>query len=311
VITPAGTWLLDSEGNKLARQLRQAVWFASEPFEGRRALQRRAGAVFEAYQVGASVPQPIAMHQVDAALLLPAADAPELATAADCRGAGRCNVELRPGATIPWGAVWTGLMPTGDLVLRRPWQLCRRGEALEVLETPSGWLEPAVGDIRPRLRLVFGPDDLVVRGGGQQVAPPACAPATAESRLNKTVVGGRAPRPIMGLFVVRGGDAKALDGERDAQARFELAGRLAVRKWVYGDRWCDDAVRQTLLINGQPPAGPLPAEVRRRYWNTIVARHAQMYREYDRAGCERALQRQLEAHRAARQGGHRLYHFGY
>lgn len=115
----------------------------------------------------------------------------------------------------------------------------------------------------------------------------------------------------MGIFLLRAEDARALDKLQNSKARFEEAQKRAVKKWTYPDRFCDDAVHQAMIFLGDPTPEMSLAEAQKRYMSTIIARHNLMYWEYDRPGCERALERMFTAKQLAQQHGYRYYQFGY
>jgi hypothetical protein len=141
---------------------------------------------------------------------------------------------------------------------------------------------------------------------------------TAEEReraLLKTLIGSESGRPIMGQFALKKEDAAKVNAafRKSSRAAFELASRLAVQKWVYEDRWCNDAVRQIVLFGlGDEKATTMTADdLKSKLMDKILDRHYLMYKERTPEGCERALRRLHEAKSFARKAGLVHMHFGY
>lgn len=317
VTTEAGTPLLNSLNERFATQTRPAAWFASPQYGGTWHIRRRLGGLREGYHVQAAALRDVQMHQVAAAWLVPPSEPAVVASLQTCRTQGLCNVELRAGGSVPAGALWTGVIAAADLAFATPWRLCRRGGALEARRSGPDWLAPAAGDQARTAPLSFASDQVRITAEQHPAAPPPCAAgaqdaaAAAAAAARKTVPSGRAPAPTMGIFLLRQEDADGVDRIGGATERFAKAAQLAVKQWVYPDRWCDDAVHQAMLLLGEPTPTMTPDEARRRYLSTIVARHNEMYREYDQPGCERALDRMLTAKQLAQRHGYRYYQFGY
>lgn len=311
VTTEAGTPLLNSLNERFATQTRPAAWFASPQYGGTWHVRRRLGALREGYHVHAAALHDVQMHQLAAAWLVPPSEPAVVASLQTCQSQGLCNVELRAGTSVPAGALWTGVIAASDLAFSTPWRLCRRGGALEARRHGPDWLAPAAGDQARTSPLSFASEDVRVTAEQQPAVPPPCAAGAQDAAARKTVPSGRAPAPIMGIFLLRKEDADEVDRIEGAKDRFARAAQLAVKQWVYPDRWCDDAVHQAMLMLGEPTPTMTPGEARERYFRTIVARHNEMYREYDKPGCERALDRMLTAKQLARKHGYRYYQFGY
>ncbi len=151
--------------------------------------------------------------------------------------------------------------------------------------------------------------------------PSACSKSkaqTAEEReraLRKTIIGSESGRPIMGQFVLKKADAARVNAafKESSRAAFELASKLAAEKWVYEDRWCDDAVRQIVFLqrSEQDALATTADALWSKLRSEILDRHHLMYKERTPEACERSLRRMHEAKLAARKGGMAHMHFGY
>lgn len=136
-----------------------------------------------------------------------------------------------------------------------------------------------------------------------------------ERALRKTIIGGESGRPIMGQFVLKRADAGQVNASfsKSSRAAFDLASSLAVKKWTYEDRWCDDAVRQIVFLQmNEEDALAMGVEaVKTQLMGKILERHQLMYQERTPEACERALRRMHEAKSFAKKEGLVHMHFGY
>jgi hypothetical protein len=139
--------------------------------------------------------------------------------------------------------------------------------------------------------------------------------AERERALMKTIIGSEnGGRPIMGQFALKKEDAGKVTAAMRTSSRtaFDLASKLAVKKWVYEDRWCDDAVRQIVFLGGEKEALATTADdLQSRLKEKILERHELMYKERPVADCERALRRMHEAKSFAVKQNLEHMHFGY
>src|SRR5438552_1240659 len=79
--------------------------------------------------------------------------------------------------------------------------------------------------------------------------------------------------------------------KESSRAAFELASKLAVKNWVYEDRWCDDAVRQIVFLRADEKEmlAQSADDLKAKLMPQILERHELMYKERTPEACERSL----------------------
>lgn len=251
-------------------------------------------------------------------------------TEKECSEEGICNLILLPGNTIPaYAKEPPRIEAKRPLRFLNRFRICRLGPIFKIQPDSSSktWLAPSVltysDGLNPNRPEFLMPGSMVrVTAQEKEVVPPVCSPDPEQEKQLKTLMGSKSPQPVMGIFLLKDEDRKKvqmLQKENSKQA-FELASRLAVQKWVYSNRFCDDPVRQVFLMNqidqgfssSQKDWGNLKREeLKQKHWEQLLWLHAMMYRTHEPQQCQESLERMTQARILAGKKGLHLLQFGY